>query len=106
PIRVERFVDGSFVTAVRPGDAALLGARVQRINGLDADAFWDRLATIASGDNVWSRMADLPLRLTRPELVNGLGIGGLDALDLDVVTAAGAALKGRVAAVPVPFSPG
>lgn len=106
PIRVERFADGLFVTAVRPADAALLGARVARINGIEWAAFWDRLATIASGDNVWSRMADLPLRLTRPELVAGLGLGDLDTLHLDVVTRGGADLRAGIPAVPVPFSPG
>src|SRR6185436_17659570 len=36
PIRIERFVDGVYLTAVRPDDRAILGARVTKINGRDA----------------------------------------------------------------------
>lgn len=104
PIRIEQFVDGLFVIAVREQERALLGARINRINGQPWEQVWQKLAAISSGDNVWSQSSGLPVLLTMPEVVRGLGLGPLDVLQIDGVASGGGEITARVPAVTTAYS--
>jgi hypothetical protein len=90
PLRIERFADGIYVTAVPSDLSDLLGVRVLRIGNQEAGAAWRTLRQYESGDNDWHRDSGVPLTLTLPDLVYGAGLSdSTDALALRVVDAAG-----------------
>ena len=86
PMRLDRFADGIHAVAVTPDARQLLGLRLVRIGSLNAEAAWDSLAGIASGDNIFSRWAAVPYLVTVPGVLEGLGLSSGDSLTLAGVT--------------------
>lgn len=84
PVRIDRFADGLFVVATGPDQRSLLGREVVRIGGRPAPAVWDSLMAIAPGDNVFSRLARVPLWLMLPSLGSALGISTPQSMELTV----------------------
>lgn len=99
PIRLERFVGGIHVVAVRPGEERLLGTRVVGVGGMTAERAWDSLAVLAAGDNPFSKMFVVPFLLASPPIAEGLGVAGRDSLPLVLVRGRDT-LRVRIGAVP------
>ena len=87
--RIDRFADGIFVTAASPELSSIVGKKVLRIGSMSAAAAWDSVMTFASGDNVFSRMSNVPRMLASPEVLSAIGISSADALTLVVSDAKG-----------------
>ena len=103
PIRLDRFADGIYIVAARPDMQSIIGAHVTMIGIRSAASVWDSISVVASGDNVYSRWGNVPLLLTAPETMEGLGLSRADSLVLTVVRADGTTTRVAVAAVAAPF---
>ena len=74
PLRVYPFQDGLYVTVAAREYATLVGGRVTRIGALDADAAFERVRVLASGDNEFTTLDRAPSLLMNPVLLATLGI--------------------------------
>lgn len=74
PIRLFFFDDGLFVTETDRAHAEYLGARVERIGSLSADAAMQRMSRVIHRDNDLQLRSLLPSRLVIPELLQALRI--------------------------------
>jgi tetratricopeptide (TPR) repeat protein len=84
PARLNRFEEGVFVISTLRTHKEILGGRVIRLNTIPAEKAWDLAQTVASGDNIFSRMASAPLFLMSPYILSGLGLTGDDMLEIEV----------------------
>ena len=85
PLRIWKFADGWRVIAARPGQADLLGARVESIGGLSVAEAEAKVAPLFAGNAAWSAyMAGYSL--TSPEALVGSGVigGGPVVLTIEV----------------------
>jgi hypothetical protein len=97
PVRIDRFPDGIRVVASLPTSIGLLGARLIRFGNASAEAAWDSLASIASGENVFSRWSAVPSLATMPALVDVLGLAPESGLTLVGVTDRGDTVRATIA---------
>ena len=73
PIRFYRFSDGWFVTE-STADPALIGLRLQGIEGTPVAEAYARLAVLQSKDNEYDLMGRVALLMVRPELLHLSGL--------------------------------
>ena len=72
PVRIERFSDGLFVTAVSPEYRDLLGAEVLKIGAHPAGVVFDSVGSIISADNQYGRDYFTPAYITMVSIMAGL----------------------------------
>lgn len=70
----QQFPDGLHVIAAPPDRQEILGGRVLRIGGVDADEAWARMEPLVPADNEWTVRDRTPRFLTMAALLTGLGI--------------------------------
>jgi hypothetical protein len=75
PIWLRPFEDGLYVGAAGPEAAGAVGARVVSLGGVPADSALERVLTITSGDNRYTRLDRAPLFLMMPTALRAVGIG-------------------------------
>lgn len=102
PVRFKRFEDGIYIIAADRTQEALVGSRVLRIAGRPAVDIWDDMQDISAGDNIFSRMARVPLYMAMPEVFKGLHINEGKRLALTVQTVSGE--RQSVSLEPIPAS--
>ena len=101
PIRFRKFSDGLFITEAEKEHAELAGAQVLQIGGVPVDEAFDRVASLLSYDNAFTRFYRGPIALATPAIAHGAGLArNRDALEVTVRTRKGAKRTVRVAAVP------
>ena len=74
PVRIEKFSDGLFVTAVSSKYPRAYGTRVLQIGTLTAEDAFEKVQSITSGDNVYSQAFFAPLFLMMSSVMDGLHI--------------------------------
>lgn len=74
PLRLYRFTDGIFITAIARPQAELAGAKVLRIGDLPAEEAWLLAATLLGSDNEFGALERAPLHLSNAAALRGLGI--------------------------------
>lgn len=74
PVRVEKFSDGLFVTAVSTKYSGAYGCKVLQIGNLTAGDAFEKVQSITSGDNVYSQIYFAPLFFMMSSVMNGLHI--------------------------------
>lgn len=90
PLRFDRLVEGTYITATDEAHAQWLGARVERLGGLPVEEVWDRATATSHGENASSRLFNATLYLSLPEMLQAFGVGDGGPLSLDIRTSAGA----------------
>jgi hypothetical protein len=86
PVNFFLYSDGIHVRGAAKPYESLTGGRVVTIGGTAAQAAWDRVWTIAAGDNDQSRRADAALLLAIPELLRALRVAsGKPAAPVEIV---------------------
>jgi hypothetical protein len=103
PVLVRPFEDGLYVTAAASDHRDLVGTRVRRIGGVSAEEALERVASIASGDNRYTRLDRVPLFLMLPGVLHALGItSDPERIALEVEGPGGATRTVTVAGGPPP----
>ena len=74
PLKFYDFDDGVFVRAVRPGQEALLGAKVVAVGGVPIAEARERIAPLVSGDNRMAQRTMIPLYLAMPDVLQAVGL--------------------------------
>lgn len=104
PVAFYRFDDGLFVRAAREDHADLVGARVVRLGGVEADALVDRVAEVFPHDNEIGLLWGLEMTLPIAEVLHGLGIADRpDRVEIVVEDASGERRR-RVLEAPEPLT--
>jgi hypothetical protein len=73
PLRVTEFSDGLFVLRAREPYLDLLGARVEKVDGIPAEAVLRKLDALRGGIEAFRRTASV-IWIQSPTILNGLGI--------------------------------
>ncbi len=74
PIRIEQLSDGYFITAVSKKYADLFGAQVTRIGKYSSGDAFEKIGSVSSYDNQYSKIYNVTRQLTMSSLLTGLGI--------------------------------
>lgn len=74
PLFLRPCEDGLFVAAAGPGLENAVGAKVQRVGGLEASEALARVMAIASGDHRYTRLDRVPLFMMMPAVWKALGV--------------------------------
>jgi hypothetical protein len=102
PLRIYEFDDGVFITAaMAPGQADLVGTRIQAVNGHPIDEVLAALDPLVPRDGPATVPFFRPLHLLRTEVLRGLGLIGVGDVTLSVAAPGGAPRE--VVVSPVPF---
>ena len=103
PLWLRPFEDGLYVCGAGPALASAVGAKVVSIGGVPADQALERVLTITSGDNRYTRLDRAPLFLMMPDVLEALGLGaGRDKVTLEIERDGGKREKLTVAGGPPP----
>jgi hypothetical protein len=90
PLRMHRFPDGIFLTAIDEEHAAHVASRVLRIGRLAAAEAWSRIESIVPGDNDFMRQNRAAIFASSSKVLFGLGISdSADVLVLELETPEG-----------------
>ena len=101
PLRFHQFSDGLFITEAPKDYADLAGAEVLQVGKVPAAEAFDRVASLLSYDNSFTKLERGPKALVTPAIVHGVGLAKTrDTLEVTVRTRKGARRTERVAAVP------
>jgi len=73
PLQMESYPEGLFIVAVRPGDEALLWARVVEVGGRPVDEAMAAIGTVVSRDNAANVKARIPYFIRFPQMLAPLG---------------------------------
>jgi hypothetical protein len=96
PVRLAIDDQGLYVLAAPAAQKDIVGAQVERIGDLKADEALQRVLTICSGDNDFSRMDRAPFYLMMPAVLRELGINDSnDRLTIEVLAPPAAGRKSR-----------
>jgi hypothetical protein len=74
PVRIEKFSDGFFVTAISKKYSEILGAKVLQIGEFTSIEAFEKVKSLNSHDNKYSQEYFAPLFLTMSSVLNGLHI--------------------------------
>jgi len=102
PIQLWDFPDGLYVQAASPEHAGLVGKRVVKVGNTPAREALDQVAVYTQRDNTQQIRWIAPRMLTRPELLDALGITkGLDGVEITVADERGREQRVKLAAAPL-----
>lgn len=86
PLRLDKFADGLFITAIDKEYAAFVGSNVLRIGDLDAEECFDLVGTITPVDSRHGLSRVVPTYLSNATILRGLDIiQTTEAMQLEVV---------------------
>ena len=86
PLKLYDFDDGIYVRAVRPGQEALLGARIEAVGGVPIAEVRKRIAPLVSGDNQMAQRTMIPIYIAMPDVLQAVGLSARrDVATLTVV---------------------
>jgi hypothetical protein len=103
PLVLRPFEDGLYVAAASAEQARNVGAKVVRIGDLPADEALERVLSIVSGDNRYTRLDRAPLWLMLPGLLHALGVSPTaDRVTLELEHAPGVRETVTIAGEPPP----
>ncbi len=102
PLRFELLADGMVVRAADPKYAELVGGKVLRIGGQSADKALAAASELVPRDNEMTIRAHVPLFLTTPAVLHGLGLVSTSAEVPIVVEKDGSKVSANVTAEPLP----
>lgn len=88
PIRIEKFYDGYFITAISKEHPKFIGAKVLAINNQPIESVFEKLNKITPHDNSYGQDYFAPMFLTMNSILSGLHITG-PSDDLLIVQAEG-----------------
>ena len=89
PLRVDRFFDGIFVTAISKQHEGLLGAEILRVGGMSAQEAFERVGSVTSVDGPYGWPRTVPQFLSSAAILRALGVIDADELPLEVRTLTG-----------------
>lgn len=89
PVRVDRFFDGIFVTAISKQHEGLLGAEVLRVGGMSAQEAFERVGSVTSVDGPYGWPRTVPQFFSSAAILRALGVIDADELPLEVRTLTG-----------------
>jgi hypothetical protein len=75
PISLHWYQDGFHVRRAHPDWARLNGSRLVGVERVGAVDVFERLLPLVSRENIWRALKVAPRLMTRPELLDGVGIG-------------------------------
>jgi hypothetical protein len=74
PLRIEKFSDGYFITAITKEHSKFIGAKVLSINNQSVDNVFERINDITPHDNSYGQDYFAPMYLTMSSILSGLHI--------------------------------
>lgn len=86
PIRIERFSDGYFITAIDKEHKSFVGSKVRTINEMPVEEVFRFLYDVTPHDNGYGQDYFAPMYLAMSSVVSGLHITGSSNEDLILVT--------------------
>jgi hypothetical protein len=103
PLWLRPFEDGLYVCGAGPEFAGAVGAKVVSIGGVPADHALERVLSITSGDNRYTRLDRAPLFLMMADALQALGLGaGRDRVAIEIERPDGKREKLTVSGGPPP----
>ncbi len=107
PLRMERFDDGIFVTAIAKQYENMIGAKVLRIGGSAAEDCFQRVGSVTSVDSRFGLPRIVPIYISNALILNGLKIiENSTTLPLEATLADGRKISVSLPAIQWPFDLG
>jgi tetratricopeptide (TPR) repeat protein len=86
PVRIDRFADGYYITAVSTNHENLLGSRVLRVCDIGIEEAFEKVATVASADSRYAWPKTVPPFFSNAAIMHALGIVGGEKLQIEILT--------------------